>query len=236
MAKSSERKVKKEQPRRGVLARPLDALVFLLPLIAFYQVAVWRAGERVVAFDLLGKFFELFGQLGSWAPALAVIIILLATHAASGERWRVQLRQVLLMYGEAVVLAVPILVLNRAIRLAAAEPAGLSAFDEVALSVGAGIYEELVFRLVLVTLLVIVGVDLLRQPQGPVAAVAVVVSSLAFAAHHHPPLGAEQFGLVPFIFRTAAGVYLAMVFWFRGYGPAAGCHAAYNVAAVLVGT
>ena len=40
-----------------------------------------------------------------------------------------------------------------------------------------------------------------------------------------------------FGFRTIAGMYLAIVFWYRGYGPAAGCHAAYNVALVcLVGS
>ena len=107
--------------------------------------------------------------------------------------------------------------------------------DRLALGIGAGIYEELVFRLVLISLVVMIGVDVLRLRQTTVAVVAVAVSSLAFAAHHHPPIGTEAFALVPFMFRTIAGVYLALVFWYRGYGPAAGCHAAYNVALALLG-
>ena len=49
-----------------------------------------------------------------------------------------------------------------------------------------------------------------------------------------PPIGVEPFRLVPFLFRTVAGIYLAVVFWFRGYGPAAGCHAAYNLDLVFL--
>ena len=219
-----------------MLARPLDALVFLLPLIAFYQVAVWRTGDRVVAFDMLHRFLLLFGEFGTWAPALAVIVILLAIQAASGERWTIKPARVLWMYVEAVLLAVPLVLLYRVIRLAATheEIQAFPWFDEMALSIGAGIYEELVFRLVLVTVLVIIGVDLLRQPQLMVGVVAIVLTSLAFAASHHPPVGSDPWGFTHFVFRSLAGVYLALVFWFRGYGSAAGCHAAYNLAMICL--
>ena len=231
-SQATKSKAQAKPPKRGVLARPLDALVFLLPLIAFYQLAVWRTGDRVVAFDMLSRFLELFGEFGTWAPAPAVVVILLATHAASGERWSVKPARVLWMYLEAVLLAVPLLLLCRVIRLAATPEAitDFPWFDEMALSIGAGIYEELVFRLVLITLLVIIGADLLRQPQPMVGVVAIVLSSLAFSAYHYRPFGSDYWDFTTFVFRSLAGVYLALVFWFRGYGPAAGCHAAYNLA------
>ena len=235
-ASKSKGKAAPKAPKRGVLARPLDALVFLLPLIAFYQVAVWRTGDRVVAFDMLRRFLELFGEFGMWAPALAVIVILLATQAASGERWTIKPARVLWMYVEAAILAAPLLLLCRVIRLAATRNAIIEFpwFDEMALSIGAGIYEELVFRLVLITLLVIIGADLLRQPQPVVGVVAIVLSSVAFSAYHHQPFGSDPWNYTTFVFRALAGVYLALVFWFRGYGPAAGCHAAYNLAIVCL--
>ena len=257
------------QTRRGLLARPLDAFVFLLPLIIYYEImSLARHQDRVIAFDLLRRFFELFGQTGMWAPGLGVIAILLATHFASGEKWRIRWGRVGLMYLEAAGLAVPLLALNWTVPLTARVggmvtpvsspilggtlgeviahtavgvwPDGLDntiqpLLDRLALGIGAGIYEELVFRLVLISLVVMIGVDVLRLRQTPVAVVAVAISSLAFAAHHHLPIGTEPFALVPFMFRTIAGVYLALVFWYRGYGPAAGCHAAYNVALALLG-
>ena len=243
MARTQAKPTKPAPRQRGVLARPLEALAFLLPLMAVYQVAVWWALRHggawaeqggVVSFNLLRRFFELFGQFGIWAPAVAVVVILLATQLFSGEKWRIKPGRVGLMYGEAIVLALPLFGLRAGIGLAAGPAAGEEWWASLALGIGAGIYEELVFRLILITLLVIVGYDLLRQPLSTVAIVAVALSSLAFAAHHHQPIGAEPFSLLPFLFRTLAGGYLAVIFWYRGYGPAAGCHAAYNVAVVAL--
>ena len=222
------------RPKRGILARPLDAIVFLLPLIVFYEIASLSRPERVIAFDLLRKFFQLFGHLGMWAPGLGVIIILLATHLASAEKWTVHWKHVGLMYVEAAVMAIPLLALNWAIPLSSPPPTDPSLVHEFAFGVGAGIYEELVFRLVLISVLVMLGVDLLGLNRTAVAIGAIIVSSALFAAHHHLPMGTEQFDLTRFSFRSIAGAYLAVIFWYRGYGSAAGCHAAYNAGLVAI--
>jgi len=221
------------EPIRGLLARPLDALVFLLPLIVFYEIASIARPDRVIAFDLMRRFFELFGYVGIWAPGLAVVVILLATHTASGEKWVIHWTRVGRMYLEAAALAVPLLFLNWTIPLQGEwAPESASLFDKLATGVGAGVYEELVFRLVFISLATMIGVDLLRLGRRPVALAAILLSSLAFAGHHHQPVGVEPFNLTSFAFRVAAGTYLAIIFWYRGYGPAAGCHAAYNVGLV----
>ena len=226
------------EPRRGLLARPLEALVFLTPLIAFCEiVALSRPQDRVIAYDLLRRFFELFGPAGIWAPGFGVIAILLATHVVSGERWKVSWTRVGGLYLEAVGLALPLLAFNWAVAMTGTDGTAVAPnhLDQAAIGIGAGIYEELVFRLILISVVVIVGIDLLRLDRAAVAVTAVFVSALAFAAHHHRPIGSESFELGTFAFRTIAGIYLAIVFWFRGYGSAAGCHAAYNVALILTG-
>ncbi len=101
---------------------------------------------------------------------------------------------------------------------------------DIVTGIGAGIYEELVFRLILICMVVMIGHDLLKWSAGWTLALAVLISSVLFAAHHHAPMGSEPFHAARFFFRTIAGGYLALIFWYRGYGPAAGCHAAYNVA------
>lgn len=230
------------ETKRGLLARPLDALVFLLPLILFYELTSFtHRQDRVIAFELLRQFFKLFGQVGIWAPGLGVVFILVATHLVSREKWSIHWGRVGLMYAEAAALAVGLLALSKVIRLAGSGedylvPTTLSLIDRMGIGIGAGIYEELVFRLVLISVLMIIGADLLRLDRVRVAVAAIILSSLVFAAHHHQPMGAEPFDLAPFVFRTLAGLYLAMIFWYRGYGPAAGCHAAYNVALVCLQT
>lgn len=233
---------RRRAPRdRGILARPLDSLVFLLPLLLFFEgvslLIAWPVAspQRVVAYAMVLRFLEMFGHFGLWAPALVVVIILLATHAVSGERWKVHWSQVGRMYVESMALAIPLLLLNWSTPLsagAAGVTEGLLA--ELALGIGAGIYEELVFRLILVTLILLIGVDMLGLGTRGVAVAAIACSALMFSAHHHPPLGIEPFSMQRFMFRTLAGLYLAIVFWYRGYGPAAGCHAAYNVILVAL--
>jgi hypothetical protein len=238
MGRTPKRTVASE---RKTLARPLDMLIFLLPLILFYEFASFTHQEsmsspdRVIAFDLMWRFFALFGQVGIWTPALAVIAILIATHAASGEKWSVHWKRVLTMYPESLVLALPLLLMIWTVPLAVGS-SGTPVVDRIALGIGAGVYEELVFRLIMISLIMMVGADLLHYDRKNVVIVAIAVSSLLFAAHHHRPFGADAFDPVRFIFRTGAGAYLAAIFWYRGYALAAGCHAAYNVALTLLGS
>jgi hypothetical protein len=60
----------------------------------------------------------------------------------------------------------------------------------------------------------------------------VLGSAVAFSAYHY--LGAEQFDLPTFAFRTVAGVYFGGMFLARGFGVTAGSHAAYDVLVTLL--
>jgi membrane protease YdiL (CAAX protease family) len=104
------------------------------------------------------------------------------------------------------------------------------------ISIGAGIYEELVFRLILMGLLIMLLEDVIKLKTSPAIIIAVILSAVLFAAHHY--IGVEgghiarlkdELTAGSFLFRTLAGIYFAAVFWYRGYGVSAGAHAAYNI-------
>ncbi len=62
---------------------------------------------------------------------------------------------------------------------------------------------------------------------------AAVVSSLIFSLFHYlGPLG-DSFQLSSFVFRFVAGMVLAGIYRWRGFGIAAGTHALYDVFVVL---
>ena len=138
------------------------------------------------------------------------------------------------LYGEVLLWGLPLLAASEVLILAAQADANHTLWAELVLSVGAGIYEELVFRLILICLVVMVGSDLLRFPAGWTTLVAVLISAALFAAHHHPPVGSEPFGAARFVFRLLAGTYLGAIFVYRGYAAAAGAHVAYNVILVAL--
>jgi len=96
-------------------------------------------------------------------------------------------------------------------------------------SLGAGIFEELVFRLGLMSLLVwmwLRATAAFRLPQALGGVLAVVVSAVLFSLHHHLR---EDFDRGVFLFRTMAGVLLGFLFWFRGFGVCVYTHAIYDV-------
>ncbi len=226
-----------QPPQRELIARPLESLVFLLPLILIYEAAcllmdassLQPVGQRLVAFHLLQIFFEMFGTSAAWLPGFAVVVILLATQLVSKQPWHVRRKAVGLMYVESVAWALPLIAVNHITRMAATRIASQAWAGKLALCIGAGVYEELIFRLVLISILVIIGADLLRFPQQSTLVAAVFISAVLFALHHHPPFGDDPFNATRFGFRTVAGVYLGGVFVFRGYGPAAGAHIAHNL-------
>jgi len=94
--------------------------------------------------------------------------------------------------------------------------------------VGAGVYEEILFRLVLFSGLACV-LRLAMMPKWASVLMAAITSSLLFAAAHHVGPYGESMNSFVFLFRCLAGVYFALVYQTRGFAVAAGAHACYDV-------
>ena len=227
--------------------RPLQCLVFLIPMVAAYELGMAISHGNVpieqrpglAAQQLLYWFFSLFGVTGVYLPGVLLIVILLGWHIASRNPWEISLGGLARMAGESVVLAIPFLLLNELLREAPAIQAvvggdRVSAFDNLLLSVGAGLYEELVFRLIVISLLYMLLVDIARLREVTGVALAVILSSLMFSAHHFHPIGSDAWSTPKFAFFAACGAYLAAVFVLRGFGLAVGCHAFYDIVVSLM--
>ena len=117
-----------------------------------------------------------------------------------------------------------------------------SLLADVVTGIGAGIYEELVFRLILIIALMVLFQDILRLSHTNSIIFSVLVSAALFSAHHHIVYLDGRFGQSApfnwpeFSFRTIAGVYFAVLFAIRGFGIAAGTHAFYDIIATVINT
>jgi membrane protease YdiL (CAAX protease family) len=117
-----------------------------------------------------------------------------------------------------------------------------SLLANIVTGIGAGIYEELVFRLILICLLMLLFQDVLRLGRKNSIILSVLVSAALFSAHHHIDFisgqlnQSEPFDLTKFVFRTIAGVYFAVLFAIRGFGITAGTHAFYDIIATIMNT
>jgi hypothetical protein len=112
----------------------------------------------------------------------------------------------------------------------------------VVTGIGAGIYEELVFRLILIVALMVLFQDILRSGHKISIILSVFISAALFGAYHHIIyLGGQfvqssPFNWAEFSFRTIAGIYFAIIFAIRGFGITAGAHAFYDIIAVVMNT
>ena len=107
------------------------------------------------------------------------------------------------------------------------------ALSRLTLSLGAGLYEELLFRVVLVALLAN-GFRLLFGVSRVAAGIAgAFVGALLFSAFHYIGPLAEPLQLESFVFRALAGLAFSGLYLTRGFGITAWTHALYDVAVLL---
>jgi hypothetical protein len=215
---------------------PLYSLVFLLPMLALFEIGTYFYPSDPIAFRLLQVLFTRFGASGRLIPAIFLIVILLGWHIARKDAWRVRLRTLWRMGLESFALSLPLLALGMSFaRWNIHVPlwGGAQVWrDETILSLGAGIYEELVFRLVMMTLLTVLLADILKFTGFWSGLLIVLISAVMFSLYHY--LGYETFQWRSFTFRTAAGVYFGVLFLTRGFGITSGCHIAYDVLIVAL--
>jgi membrane protease YdiL (CAAX protease family) len=102
------------------------------------------------------------------------------------------------------------------------------------MSIGAGVYEETVFRLALLGGTVALLEKVVGVRRWVALVMAFIVSSLLFSAMHHIPPYGDPFHLGVFTFRFLAGLCFGLMFWFRGFAVAVYAHAFYDLYVLLV--
>jgi Type II CAAX prenyl endopeptidase Rce1-like len=124
----------------------------------------------------------------------------------------------------AALLGTPLLTVQGAAR---ADPLGAGTL--LMLSLGAGIYEELLFRVLLVGALAWVAQQGLGWRPQVAGGAAAVVGALLFAAFHYIGAYGDPLEVYSFVFRTIGGLFFSVLYLLRGFGITAWTHALYDV-------
>ena len=202
----------------------------------FYEIGAVTLldNTQLTATRMLGQFFALFGATGVHLPAVAVVGSLLGMHLArKKDPWAPEPRLYVVMLAESLFLSVPLFVLMTVLVRDPTVAAATSSVDwgmlqkKMVIAVGAGIYEELLFRVVAIALIHTVMKDLLSLPDEASMITAVALSSVGFALIHFAGPG-NPFSMTKMLFYTVAGVYFAAVYICRGFGIVVGVHTLYD--------
>ena len=232
---------------------PRYAVVFALPLFLLYEVLAFAmtqsayAGVRNGADVMLKTVFVALG--GRSGVAMFTLVLL---GAGAWYVWKDRKRNpapieprvygmmlaestvYAMLFGGVVASLTSLLLTGRLSILQGAGVQALGLGSQLVISLGAGLYEELLFRVLLVSALVALGRKLEWRRDISVA-IAVVGSALIFSAFHYiGPLG-DELTLASFTFRAVAGVLLSGLYVVRGFGVVAWTHALYDVGLALLG-
>ncbi|MEX0937144.1 MAG: CPBP family intramembrane glutamic endopeptidase [Pirellulales bacterium] len=225
--------------------RPLASLAFVLPLLLLYEGGVLLLGTAAVrngADVWLRQLLDVLGLGSYFLLPILTVGVLLGWHHTTHEPWRLSASVLYGMLVESAALALLLLAVAHTqahlisqldavggVAAAASVRENVSGLIAAVVSYfGAGIYEEVLFRLLLLP--TIAGAIAMLGGQPPLRTLAaVLLTSAAFAAAHYVGPHGETLSWYTFTFRFLAGGFFAMLFVYRGFGIAAGTHALYDV-------
>lgn len=231
---------------------PRYSLLFALPLLLLYEVlaALAPAGPQGMTIRngadvALQAIFVWLA--GAWGPRLFLLCLIAVGAwliAKDVRANRVSIRPVLLggMLLEAVFLALAFGIVvggltsailggppPLAIGTPPPFPQQIDRLTLLMISLGAGIYEELLFRVLLVGALAWLGHKILGWRPLVAGVAATVTGALIFSAFHYIGPFGDKWDIYSFVFRSIAGLFFSGLYLLRGFGVTAWTHALYDV-------
>ena len=219
---------------------PYTNVILVLPLFVAYQIGILATGGVRNGVDFMTDLLFLAAGHDFWnyiAINLAVLVGLAIALFALRKKGSFRLSVWPKVIAESTVYAVflgsGIIAVMRNLGmshlLASGATGGYDLWDKLVLSIGAGMYEELVFRLFLTGGLFLLGTKVLDWSKWIAVLFAVLLSSAAFSGIHYIGSLGDTFTLGSFMFRFFAGVILAVIFYLRGFAVAVYTHAIYDI-------
>lgn len=237
--------------KKGKMLRrsdPLTSLLLVFPLFVVYQIGVLSMPSTYNGADLLTSqmLHLLHGNARAYllinvvlALAFLAFVLVLRKKNTFDPRLFVPVLFESAIYAltmGSLICFVMIDLLHIDPKLAitcATGPEQASPAAKLVLSLGAGVHEEILFRLIMVG----GGVWLFERALGMrrwlAIALAFAISSVLFSAAHHV-IGGEPFRVGAFTYRILCGLVFATIFQTRGFAVAVYTHALYDIYVLLV--
>ena len=121
-------------------------------------------------------------------------------------------------------------VLQSILRLSGLAAGGLGngALQNFALSLGEGLFEEIIFRVLLINLLFLLF-NYIFKNKVTTAVISVLAASFLFSLSHYIGSMADSWELYSFMFRWIAGMIFTVLYFIRGFAITAYTHALYDI-------
>ena len=228
----------------------LTSLVLVFPLFLVYQIGVLFTLPVLNGADFLTVF--LFKNLGlstgsylTYTFAVAVAFAIAVAVLRHKQRFDPHLIVRVLLESAIYALTMGsliVFVMTRALgispQLAGGAAGGFVAQQSlgtrIVMSLGAGVYEETVFRLGILTGLMVLFDRVIGMRRWISFPLALLLQAALFSAMHHIPPYGDPLHVGIFTFRVLAGLCFGLLYWYRGFAIAVYTHALYDLYVFLV--
>jgi len=222
---------------------PLLSFIAVMPLVLIYEITMFlrfqseTEGIRNGADILLKKMLAQLGFYGFEAGIVLFLIVFIMVkllHNIHFHEDDLNYYAIPLMIAEGLLYALLIfyVLIHMEIRFIPVQPHDHAL--NIGYSCGAGVYEELIFRAILMYgFFQIFGYAGLNKT--PAWILAIILSTTLFVGMHYIGDYKYQFEWFTFLVRTLVSVILSLIFLFRGFAVAAYTHTFYNLSLIYLG-
>ena len=218
------------------------SFLFTIPLFIIYEIGIiFLSRDDIIvvrngADFLMRAILESFGILGLYGLGAIFLIGFIVTYVffLKGKNSSdIKTEYLFIMVFESVVWAILLYILLSKFMVLLMIPIGKAILQQVILAVGAGIYEEFLFRVLLISgLSSIIGFVFLWEEKGSNIA-ALIIAAAIFSGFHFMGDYGDYFTMELFLLRFFAGVILGILYYLRGFGITAYAHSIYDLIVLI---
>ena len=217
---------------------PFYSFIFILPLFIIYELGISTISSedlptiRNGADVLLRKMLATIGISGVYGMGLLLLIGIVISFLINKRKFKelsLKSNYFIFMIFESIIWSILLFIILSKGQLLLAKGSSKILTQQIVLSIGSGIFEEFVFRVMLVSSIALIVGLLVKKKYIYKISISIIIASIIFSVFHFTGEYAEDPKISLFILRFVAGIVLGYIYIFRGFGIAAYSHSFYNL-------
>ena len=218
------------------------SFLFTLPLFFLYEINIlflsWddilvvRNGADFLMRNIL-ESFDIYGLYGLGLVFFLGLSVTYIFFIKEDQQQEVNVNFLFIMLAESILWSVVLYFLLFKFMVLLMNPVGKTILQQVTLAIGAGIYEEFLFRVLLIAGLSGILGFVFMWDRTFKNIIAVVLSGGIFSAFHFMGEYGDFFSMELFLIRFFAGLMLGVLYMYRGFGITAYTHSIYDLIVLI---
>ena len=217
---------------------PLYSFLFTIPLFLIYEAGIILTTKnnmfvlRNGADALMRQILENFGIIGLHGIGAIFLTGFGIIFFMQRKYWRdtkIYGDYLLLMMGESLIWSIALYYFMSNVHVLLMNPNGSMLVQQVTLAIGAGIYEEFLFRVLLIAGIAGILGFILQWTETMKKVMAMILAAGIFSSFHFIGEYGDFFSFNLFMVRFLAGILLGALYFIRGFGITAWSHSIYDL-------